>query len=350
VVHPVLHELLPRGRLALGHLVLVVGKDQVPSAAVDVEGLAQVAGTHGRALDVPARSARAPRALPGGLTRLRGLPQSEVLRVPLPLVHFDTGARGQLLHLAAGELAVAGEPGGVHVDVTVDAVGQALLLEGLDDPDDVVDVLGGPGEMVDGLDPQGLEALPVVGFDVAGQLPDGPAFLVGPVDELVVDVGDVQDEGDTVAFVLQVALDGVEDHRSDQVTDVAVHVDRRPADIHPHLPRGDRFEGLLPAGQRVIHTHASSSRGSIRSIVTPGSRAKPAGFGPSRRRAHVLARARSVEEIPRCSGRPRRRATSPFTAFFLTARHPVSTSPSPPPGGPAVPEAGAAAVGKLFTP
>jgi len=60
VVQPVAHELAAVGRLGLGDLVFVVGKDQVLAAAVEVEGLAQEFLAHGRTLDVPARSPLAP--------------------------------------------------------------------------------------------------------------------------------------------------------------------------------------------------------------------------------------------------------------------------------------------------
>src|SRR4029453_17873138 len=65
VVHPVRRELVA-GRAGLRLLVLVVREAQVDATAVDVEGGAEVLPGHRRALDVPARSARAERARPGG--------------------------------------------------------------------------------------------------------------------------------------------------------------------------------------------------------------------------------------------------------------------------------------------
>ena len=44
----------------LGNLVLVVGKDKVVAAAVNVEVQSEMAGAHGRALEVPARPPVAP--------------------------------------------------------------------------------------------------------------------------------------------------------------------------------------------------------------------------------------------------------------------------------------------------
>ena len=93
-VKPVVHERLPRRSLALGDLVLMMGKDQVGAAAVDVEGLAQVLHAHRRAFDVPAGPAGADFGLPEVLPFLRRLPEREVARVLfVVLVRIDAGAR-----------------------------------------------------------------------------------------------------------------------------------------------------------------------------------------------------------------------------------------------------------------
>ena len=56
-------EALPRSR-GLRELVLVVREAEVEAAAVDVEGAAEVALAHRRALDVPAGATGAPRRAP----------------------------------------------------------------------------------------------------------------------------------------------------------------------------------------------------------------------------------------------------------------------------------------------
>jgi hypothetical protein len=61
-VHPVARErAFAVGALRLRDLVLVVRKDEVLAAGVDVERRAQVRDGHGRALDVPAGTAFSPR-------------------------------------------------------------------------------------------------------------------------------------------------------------------------------------------------------------------------------------------------------------------------------------------------
>ena len=54
-VKPGLDERLPRGGLALRDLVLVMGKDQVDAARMDVERRPEVGHAHGGAFDMPAR-------------------------------------------------------------------------------------------------------------------------------------------------------------------------------------------------------------------------------------------------------------------------------------------------------
>src|SRR5665647_2740679 len=101
---------------ALADLVLVVREDEVAPAAVHVEAGPEVAQAHGRALDVPAGTAPAPRALPGRLARLGGLPDGEVERVGLAGLVVDAHALLELVDALLAELAVLGEAAHPEVD------------------------------------------------------------------------------------------------------------------------------------------------------------------------------------------------------------------------------------------
>merc|ERR1719181_2446666 len=71
VMHPVSDgRAAAGGGAALCNFILVVGKNQVPSAAVDVQHWARQRLPHCAALNVPPRSPRAPRTVPRGLVRL----------------------------------------------------------------------------------------------------------------------------------------------------------------------------------------------------------------------------------------------------------------------------------------
>ena len=121
------------GRLGLGDLRFVVRVDEVVAATVNVDGVAERAGRHHRALDVPARAARAPGARPARLARGRCLPEHEVERVPLArVVRIGAALSAQLDH---GRVVEAAQPAVVRVDArveedpSVDRVGVAAVDE-----------------------------------------------------------------------------------------------------------------------------------------------------------------------------------------------------------------------------
>ena len=192
--------------LALGDFVFVVREDEVEAAAVDVERFAEQLLAHGRALDVPAGAAGAPRAVPRRLAGLGGFPEGEVGRVA-----FAVGAAAAVaLHCverAVGELAVVGVLGDVEVHVAAGLVGEAAVDELFDERDDLGHALGGAGEVVDLVDAQRREVAVVVGDVLLGDVEHRDVALVGFVDQLVVDVGDVDDPVHLVAAVGEVALD-----------------------------------------------------------------------------------------------------------------------------------------------
>ena len=109
-----LRERLAARRLALGDLVLVVGEDRGPAPPPWMSKVSpEVLRAHRRALDVPARPALAPRAVPRRLARLGRLPEREVERLALLLARLHALARAQVVEVALGELGVrrvAGSP------------------------------------------------------------------------------------------------------------------------------------------------------------------------------------------------------------------------------------------------
>src|SRR4051812_25319582 len=102
-VAPPARKWLSGRRLGLRDLVLVMRKDEVDRAAVDVERLAEQIHRHGRALEMPAGASSAPRRVPGSRGRfvfgLRGLPEREVLRVFLCVLVLGDARAGPHLTL-----------------------------------------------------------------------------------------------------------------------------------------------------------------------------------------------------------------------------------------------------------
>ena len=117
-MQPAIAPLFTQISFALGNLVFMVGKGQVGPAAVDVDGLTQIAVGHGGALNVPAGIAHAPGGVPlEGLVLKFGLgePEHKVVFVPLVgvLLHALPDAHGQILGIVVVEDIVALQPAGV---------------------------------------------------------------------------------------------------------------------------------------------------------------------------------------------------------------------------------------------
>src|SRR3546814_1870550 len=92
---------------------------------MDVECRPEIELRHGRALEVPARTAGSPRCRPRGLTGLDGLPEGEVARIALALGR--TLALMNVVEFVAGQCAVLGVALHVEVDVAARRVRVAVL-------------------------------------------------------------------------------------------------------------------------------------------------------------------------------------------------------------------------------
>ena len=264
VVHPVAGKGAAVGALALCDLILVVGEDQVLTAAVQINGLAQMGAAHGAALDMPARTAHAVGAFPCRFTGLCGLPHGKVCGVLLQVVvHLAaqlTVAALQIVQLQVAQLAVLGIA--LHPEVHIAVLGN-ISVAGVDqilhDIQDLLDVLGSPG--LDG----GLFAveaggiLEVLGLKALGDLLHGGALLLPLLDELIVDIGDVGNIEHLVAAVLKVAAQGIEHDQRAGVADVDIVINGRAADIDAVFTGHLRHEFFFLAGQRIENLHGCFS-------------------------------------------------------------------------------------------
>ncbi len=251
---------LAAGRLGLGHFTLVVREDVVDAAAVQVEGHAQVLGGHGRALDVPAGVAPAPRAGPAqNVLGLGPLPQREVLGVALLFAHRHAGAFCLVFHAPARELAVVGVRAHVEVDRAVDLVGVFLLEQHLDHLDLLGHVRRGARRDIRGQHAQRGHVFKVAArvaldhfhrFDALARRALEDAVFAVVQD--VAHVGDVLDVAHPVAGVAQEAHDHVEVDVGLGVAQVGVVIHRRPAHIHVHAPGRQRDELFFFAAEGVV--------------------------------------------------------------------------------------------------
>src|SRR4051794_22329836 len=136
-VQPGAHERLAGRRFRLGDLVLVMRKDKVDAAGVNVEARAEVFHAHRRALDMPAGSPRADLRVPARLALARSLPDREVAYVVLAvLVGLDSLTDALLRRVDVRQLPVLGPTGDAEKDgAIVRPIGVATIDERLDQRD-----------------------------------------------------------------------------------------------------------------------------------------------------------------------------------------------------------------------
>ena len=89
VVQPVIDKLAIRAALGLGNFILMMRKDKITAAAMEIKSLSQIMDRHGRTFNMPAGTSFSPRAFPERFTRLCRLPKSEISGIFLPFIHFN---------------------------------------------------------------------------------------------------------------------------------------------------------------------------------------------------------------------------------------------------------------------
>ena len=132
----------------------------------------------------------------------------------------------------------------------------ALLDKRLDHGNHGADLLGGAGAHI-GIEHVGSahDADELVG-ELRRDLGGRTALLVGALDDLVVDIGEVLGERDLVAARDKPAANHIEADERAGVADVDVVVDRGAAHVHADLAGLDGLELFLFMGSAVVDTHS----------------------------------------------------------------------------------------------
>ena len=252
--------------------VLVVREGEVRAAALDVVLVAEPVQGDGRALDVPAG---APLTEVGGPRRLAlagHAPQERVERVPLaPTVGVAAALREHLAHpclVVARDVAEVPGGGVVVVDVrelgVVGAVGRAAGQELAHQLADLVHGLDGPDEVARREDPQRGHVLAEQRRLAHPEHDPVVHVPLGPLEQRIVDVGDVLDVVHVVARVEPQAVDQVERQVGRRVAEVRRVVGRDAADVHPG--GGARRGGSDVPTRRVVEPQRGRAAGHPRDV------------------------------------------------------------------------------------
>src|SRR5450759_1348598 len=252
------------GSLGLGPLVLVVREHEIVPGSVKVEAVPEQVQRHGRALEMPAGTAGPPRRVPGRLARFGSLPEREVDGAALGLVDLDAAARRreELPEVTVRERAIPGKGRDVEVHAaTLDDVGVTPVDELSDEDEHVGDVRGGVRDVIGSFDTEPVDLVPPGGFEALRELGLAGAGLVGPGDDLVLDVGDIGHQRHLQAPPPEVAANDVVDEPGAPVTDVGDVVHRWAADVDRDPPGFAELEVDLGSLQGVVDANGHRARG-----------------------------------------------------------------------------------------
>ena len=313
-VHPVAHRRVPEGGLGLRDLVLVMRKNVVDPAGVQVEALAEVARAHRRTLDVPSRETRSPRRFPDERPiGLSPLPKREVGLVALARIELRANTVFEGRADVPRELAVAREAPHREVHGALDFVREAARDQRADDRDHFRHVIGRARKVRRPKDAQaslvhvegGLVGLGDLFRRLAGRERRRDHLVLAALHGLlahVADVGDVLYGGDPVPEELERPPQPVREQIRAQVSKMDGAVHRGSARVHAHLAGALRRERDDPALERVIDPklHRSSPLKRVRRLsgervtssrrvaLSTGRRARRASprSDPRRARAH----------------------------------------------------------------
>ena len=193
-MHPVAGELLAVGRLALCDLVLMMREDKVLAACMDVDLLAQIFFGHLRTLDMPSRTAFAPRGLPCRLALFLRLPEHEIKGIFLFILpgHKKGASAGlQVIQVLVGKLAVILELPGAVVNRSVLLIGIAFIDQCPDHVHHAADLLRCQGILCRRFDVHGIHVF-FAFLDVAfGDHLCGRAFLDRLFDDLIIHIREI---------------------------------------------------------------------------------------------------------------------------------------------------------------
>ncbi len=189
-----------------------------------------------------------------GWSGVRRLPQHEIAGVFLVGSDFDPCAGDHVCPAAPRQRAVFRIGADPEQRMTLRRISVTGADQPLDQRDHLRDVLGGPRLDIRRQAAQGRHVLMELRGRSSRHLGDRLAARRGGGHDLVLDIGDVAHVCDVLraVFVAQHAIEQVEHHDRAGVADMGVVVDRRAADIHPHIIRIDRREGLFAVGQRIV--------------------------------------------------------------------------------------------------
>jgi len=201
---------------------------------------------------MPSRSAHSPRTVPGRLAFLAFLPEHEIQRVFFLVVDVHAGAGHHFIRVSSGQSAVGGKFGNRKKHVSVHRVGNSFFLESPDQIDHILHVPRGSRRDRRRQDVEGGHIFIVQRNIALGDLGNADAFPIRPINDFIVNVGEIFHIPHVVAARFQMAEDDIKHNRRAGVADVADIIRRNAANVHSDRAFPNRLKDFLFSCLRII--------------------------------------------------------------------------------------------------
>ena len=257
VVHPIAGKFTAVCTFRLGNFIFVVGEDKILTAAVYINGLAEIFPRHGRTLYVPSGTSFAPGRLPEGLAFLGRFPEGKV-HGTLLLFGGCSPLAGPLLKLVKrlmGQFSVLRELLGTEINISSRRIGIALFHKRGNNFNYFVNIFGCSGMYRSLPDIKTLGVSPKLLNIPLGNLPDGYALLICLVNKLVVNIGKILDKIYLHSPPLKISSEHVENAEGTGISYMNIVVNRGSAGIYLCLSRRYGNKLLFFPGQGVENFH-----------------------------------------------------------------------------------------------
>ncbi len=251
-VHPVVNVLAVMGAGGLSDFVFVMREHQIGTAAVNVKMVAQLFAVHRRALDMPSRTACAPRRRPAWLALFRHLPQDEVHRITLDVNHVDARPRLQLIEILTRQQTVVRVCRHIeHYVAVIRHIGMAFGDQLLGNLDDLRNMMRRARLAVGTQNIQGVKILVHFGDHPIDQRDKAFAVFISALNDFVVDIGDIAHVLQLIAEKTQITRHNVKRDEGTPMADVTEIVNGNTTHVHADFPGMDRFKFLFLARQCI---------------------------------------------------------------------------------------------------
>ena len=238
IMHPVAHEWRAAGkRFRLGHFVFVMRKNQIAAAAMEIKPATQIFMGHGAALDVPARPAGAPRAVPERFAGFGALPEGEIHGMTLAVIDFDARAGFHVIQTAAAQMAVCCKILNAEIYIAVHHISVTFLDQRPDHIDNFLHVARYSRIEVHPANIQAIHHFEIRLDIPVGQFIPGNSRFRRSVDNLVIHIRKVLDMSHRQALPFKIAVNDIPDDKWAGIADMRMIIGRHAADVNLDLPR-----------------------------------------------------------------------------------------------------------------